>query len=222
MDIIQAPKKYNLIWDATTLSSFMSCERYHDIRFNHRFVPIRGKSNSLEVGSLIHKVLETYYKHLINGFPRNTAIGNALASGQLYVIGCPHCSDVLNESPACKHEQGEYPGVNNTPENNDRFITGWKFALDTCEQYFEHYKNDSFIPLASEQVKKEILYEDDEIRILWKAKFDLIIDTNEVGIISMDHKTFKQKRDKSTLSNQFIGQCLLLKARIVQVNKIGL
>jgi hypothetical protein len=145
-----------------------------------------------------------------------------MTAGLMYVQGCPHCSDVMNATPECKHEQGEYPGVFNTPETNSGFTVGWKFALDTCDKYFEMYKNDAWIPLACEEVRGEVLYEDDEIRILWKAKFDLIVDTNQIGIVSTDHKTFKQRRDKSTLSNQFLGQCLLLKSRNVIVNKIGL
>jgi hypothetical protein len=226
MDIIPAPKK-NVIMDATLLSSLMSCGRYHDIRFNHRLISTHGKSNSLEVGSLIHKVFEVYYQHIIKGFPRQTAIGQALAAGQLYVTGCPHCSidrpnSDAESKPTCGHEVDEYPGVTNTPEDSAGFNTGWRFALNTCEQYFDFYKNDAFIPLASESVRGEVLYEDDEIRVLWKAKFDLIIDTNQIGIVSMDHKTFKQRREKSTLSNQFSGQCLLLKSRNVIVNKIGL
>lgn len=222
MDIIPQPKK-NVIMDATTLSSLMSCARYYDLRFNNRFVTIRGKSNSLEVGSLIHKVLEVYYKHIIKGFPRNTAIGNALIAGQLFIQGCPHCMTVMdNATPSCKHEPGEYPGMQNTPELSVKYTVGWKFALDTCEQYFDFYKNDSFVTLAAEEVKGEILYEDDEIRVLWKAKFDLIVDNAQIGIHSIDHKTFKQRRDKNTLSNQFLGQCLLLKSRNVMVNKIGL
>jgi hypothetical protein len=255
MPEILVPKK-NVIMDATLLSSLMSCARFHDIRHNHRLISTKGKSNSLEVGSLVHKVLEVYYRHKIKGFPRATAIGNALTAGQLYVLGCPHCTGFTDTecgvcsgtgkivkpddtmilshvpcsfckgtgkiSPSCNHDVDEYPGMQNTPENSEGFTVGWRFALQTCEQYFEFYKNDAFIPLAAEDVRGEIIYEDDEIRVLWKAKFDLIVDTNQIGIVSMDHKTFKQRREKSTLSNQFTGHCVLLKTRNVLVNKIGL
>lgn len=222
-DIILPPKK-NVVFDATILSSLMGCGRFHDIRFNHRLIPMRGKSNSLEVGSLIHKVLEVYYKHKIKGFPRTTAVGNALTAGQMYILGCPHCSNFTDpdSKPTCGHEADEYPGVTNTPEQNDRYIVGWRFALDTCEQYFEHYKNDSFKVLSAEKVKGDIIFEDEEIRVLFKAKFDTIIDNADIGEVSMDHKTFKQRRDKSTLSNQFCAHCVLLNSRHVLVNKIGL
>src|SRR6188768_1682758 len=219
--ILTQPKK-NLIMDATMLSALMSCARYHDLRFNHRFVSERGKSNSLEVGSLIHKVLETYYKQKIDGFARNTAIGNAMTAGQMYILGCPHCANETEGQPSCGHEPGEYPGMTNTPEQSSGFVVGWRFALDTCEQYFEFYKNDAFIPLAVEHVKREVIYEDDEIRVMWKAKLDLVVDTNQIGIVTMDHKTFKQRREQSTLNNQFTGHCVLYNTRNVIVNKIGL
>jgi hypothetical protein len=122
MDVIEQPKK-NIIMDATTLSSLMSCGRYYDIRFNHQLVSSRGKSNSLEIGSLVHKVLETYYKHMINGFPRAVSIGQAMAAGKMYVDGCPHCRNILNEKPECGHEVEEYPGMTNTPEDSSGFTT---------------------------------------------------------------------------------------------------
>lgn len=231
MDIITPSNKEYVVLDATLLSSLMSCARYYDIRFNSRMVSARGKSNSLEVGTLIHKVFEVFYKHQIDGFPRSTCIGNALTAGMLYVMGCQYCALAIEGPCECGHEPGEYPGVSNTPEDNEPHRNGqsarlgWKFALQTCEQYFEHYKNDSFIPLSAEEVVKtenEPLYEDDEICVGWKAKLDLRIDTNQIGIISMDHKTMKQKRDKTKLSNQFLGHCALLKSRNVMVNKIGL
>jgi len=222
MDIIPAPKK-NVVMDATMMSS-LSCGRFHDIRFNHQLVSMKGKSNSLEVGSLIHKIFEVFYQHKIDGFPNNVSTANALIAGQMYITGCPHCAGFTADvgKPTCGHEPDEYPGMTNTPEESEGYVTGWKFALNTCEQYFNFYKNDAFIPLSAEQVKGEVLYEDDEIRVLWKGKIDLVIDTNQIGIVPMDHKTFKQRRDKSSLSNQFMGYCLLFKSRNVIVNKIGL
>jgi hypothetical protein len=174
------------------------------------------------MGSLVHKVLEVYYKHMINGFKRETAIGQSLAAGQLYIIGCPGCANHVDAEiePSCGHEAGEYPGVQ-SPEKNDGHITGWSFALQTCEEYFKFYSGDSFIPIHAEYVDGKILYEDDDLRVLWKAKFDLIVDTNQIGMVSMDHKTFKQNRHKSSLSSQFSGQCCILDARNVIVNKIG-
>jgi len=220
MDIITPPKK-NVIFDATLLSSLAGCGRFVDLRFNHNFIQLGGKSNSLECGSLAHKILEVYYDHQIKGFPRATCIGQALTAGRLFINGCPSCADGMNPKPECGHEAGAYPGVSNTPELSEGHKTGWSFVLQTMEQYFEFYKNDAFIPLASEQVRGDVVYEDDEIRVMWKAKFDLIIDTNQIGIVSMDHKTFKQRREKSKLSNQFLGHCFLLKSRNVIVNKIG-
>jgi len=221
-DIILPPKK-NVILDATVLSSLMSCGRFLDLRFNHRFISAKGKSNSLEIGSLMHKVFEVFYQHQIKGFPRSVCIGNALIAGQMYITGCPHCASGDVDKPSCGHEAGEYPGLMNTPEDNDgRYKTGWKFALQRCEEYFKHYENDSFVPIAAEWVKGEVIYEDEEIRVLWKAKFDLTLDTNQIGIVSMDHKTFKQRRDKTSLSNQFLGHCVLLNSRNVIVNKVGL
>lgn len=209
--------KRNIVLDATILSSLMSCPRLADFRFNMNMVSLGGKSPSLEKGSIIHKVLETYYDHLIKKFNRDQAIGQAMAAGKLYAAGCT-CAGFVpstdNPIPECKHKPDEYPGV--SLETKDV-----QWVLDTCSEYFKFYENDHWIPLFVEETKGEVLYEDDEVRVLWKAKLDLAVDTNQ-GIYPVDHKSMQQRRPTLSLNNQFIGQCLIMKTRGMIVNKVGL
>lgn len=189
---ILVPKK-NIILDATVLSTLMSCARLADFRFNHHLQAVTGKSTSLEMGSIVHTYLENYYKQVINGMKKDEAHGFGITAAMAYSAGAE---------------------VQNSPDEDKQL------AIDTCNLYREHYRNDSWIPLEVETVKGEVLYEDDEIRVMWKAKFDLLVDTNQ-GIFSVDHKTMKQRRDTTSLNNQFTGQCILTKQRTMFVNKIG-
>jgi hypothetical protein len=217
------PKK-NVVLDATVLSTLMSCARLADFRFNRNFMSVNGKSNSLEVGSVVHKVLEVAYREMSKGFKREQAINAGLLAGELYANGCPYCADFTSTpdilKPKCGHSPDEYPGVKNSPVDSQGYLVGWKWALETARQYFEYYKNDFWVPLEVEVVRGAIVYEDDEIRILWKAKLDWIVDTNQ-GIFPVDHKTQKQKRKKIKLNNQFMGQCLVMNTRNMFVNNIG-
>ncbi len=192
MDIIPQPKK-NIILDATMLSTIMSCGRLTDFRFNHHFQSLDGKSPSLEMGSIVHTYMEKYYQSIIDGINKKDAHGYGMTAATIY----SNSSEVSNSS------------------DDDKAL-----ALDTCEQYNAHYVNDHWVPLETEVVKKEVVYEDDEIRLMWAAKLDLVVDTNN-GIVPVDHKTMKQNRDSLSLNNQFLGQCLLMKTRYMVVNKVG-
>lgn len=233
----------NVILDSQILTAIMTCAQLTDFRFNHNFQSIKGKSNSLECGSILHKYMEIYYGSIIKGVSKSQAHGFAMIAAQLYVTSCPDCTDfkpyhdplltnteppVISHicgpncvtKPKCGHRPNDYPGVKNTPADSEDYKTGWKFVLQTCEEYREYYKNEHWVPLFVEEVKQKVLYEDDEIRILWKSKLDLGADTNQ-GIYPVDHKTMKQRRRTIAMNNQFKGQCLIMDTRGVFINKIG-
>jgi hypothetical protein len=88
------------------------------------------------------------------------------------------------------------------------------------EQYFDHYRNISYTIVAAEEVRQQIIYEDDDIVVLWKAKFDAILDMNN-GFVSCDYKTMKQRRETTSNNNQFMGQCVLVQSSQVMIDKIG-
>lgn len=225
VEIVAGGKK-NIILDATILATIMACPRLADFRFNLSLQAIGGKSNSLECGSIVHIFLEYFYRALINGVKRDAAVQLGMAAAETYIRGCPACSDFKptpeQPKPICGHKANEFPGVKNTPKDSTDKPkrTGWQYVLDTCDQYQIHYRNDHWVPLEVEVVKGEVLYEDDEIRILWKAKLDWVVDSNQ-GIFPVDHKTMSQRRDTNSMNNQFMGQCLIMKTRQVIINKIG-
>lgn len=189
---ILVPKK-NLILDSQVLSTVMACPRLCQFRFKLHLVSLHGKPSSIAMGSLVHKFQEVYYRSLINGLRKQDAEGYAHTAAVEFA-----------QSDEC---------CNVSPEDKE-------WAIVTCHQYLEFYKNDHWVPLEVEVVKGEVLYEDDEIRVLYKVKYDWIVDTNQ-GIYPVDHKTMKQRRETLKLNNQFKGQCILARTRLMFINKIG-
>lgn len=187
------PAQTLVVLDATTLTTLMACGRLTDFRFNRDFQSAHGKGKALEMGQIVHTYMETKYGNIIKGFNRKDSHQYGMAAAQSY---------------------SRSPEVSNTSDEDIQL------CMDTCEQYNIFYANETWVPLEVETVKKRILYEDEEVKILWKAKLDLLCDTNQ-GIYPVDHKTMSQRRETVSLNNQFMGQCIVTGTRVMFVNKIG-
>ena len=198
-------KKDNVILDATVLSSLMACERYVDFRFNKNLIPASGSGNPIEAGLVVHKILEEYAKAIIEGKKRTDAIALGIEAGNVLAGECPNI-----------------PQENVKDERGKLKLVGYTWIMDTMQQYFEFYKGDSWTPIAAEQVKRTMVYEDDDIRVLWVSKLDRLVDTFRDGIMPMDHKTMKQNyHTEVTLNNQFMGQCISAQSVRMCKDKIG-
>src|SRR5258708_14093602 len=174
----------NIVMDATLLSSLMSCPGLTNFRHNLNFVARDGKSNSLECGSLVHVILEHFNKALIAGKSRSIAMVEGFSAGKEYRNGYSPSNIFIKD----KSEKG----MKNTPDDNEKKPerTSYNHVIKTMEEYFDYYKNDSSTTIAAEEVRSKLIYEDSEMRILWKAKFDAIIDTMN-AMMSKDYKTMK-------------------------------
>jgi len=200
--------------DSQVLTALMKCPAAFNYRFNENLEKNEGKSNSLECGSLTHTILEFFYKARIEGKNRNDAIDIGFEAGKEYLVAYKETNKYVKEK--------DHLGILNTPEEStkkpDRL--GWRYVFATMHEYFDFWRNDSFTPVGVECVKSHLIYKDDEMQILWKAKFDLIEDTPG-GFLPTDHKTMSQRRDTLSLNNQFMGQSIIMASRQVRINKIG-
>src|SRR5215471_13342779 len=98
-----------VVLDSQVLNALMGCYRLADFRFNHNFQSISGKSNSLEIGSIIHKFLELYYHIPTIGGSKKDAFEAGMLAAELYIQGCSHCTDFQgNGRPSCGHKPDDF------------------------------------------------------------------------------------------------------------------
>jgi hypothetical protein len=217
-EVVEKTKnKTNIVMDSQIFNTIMACPQLCDFRFNHNFQAIKGKSNSLEIGSAVHVYMEYYYGAIIKGKSKSDAHIIGMNKCKEYFTGCLIC---VSGEKCDYHKKEKWEGTRNTPIESEGNLVGSNFVYDSLELYHTHYKNESIVPLEVEVVKSKIVYEDDEIRVLWKAKLDLVADNNN-GIYPYDHKSAKQNRPKIKMNAQMRGQCFIMGTRNVFINVFG-
>lgn len=207
------PEQKIISLDSQWINAIQSCFYKTKLTFIDNAQPVH-KAEPLERGSLMHDMLEVYYA--LKG-PRNfkTQIWKDLSSaGLLHDIqeattfnetdAVRFCTSVGYWSAAQKDLQGDIV---------DETIFQFK-------EYCQFYKNDNWTPLAVEEVGSRVIYEDEDLKIIYNFKVDMVA-TNGSIIAPFDHKTGARRSEPTSLSNQFIGYCFGLGLQNIVINKIG-
>jgi len=183
--------------DSTKLNVLQLCARKYDWVFNGTFSPL-SKPDYLERGDLMHKMLAPYY--VMRRYRSRWAQNNRTHEDIIKI-----CLRI-----------GEHFAIKMQLHPDDVQDTMYQFG-----EYCKHYEHDGWDRiLAVEQPGSFVLYEDDKLCIIYDMKPDLVLQLDN-GIIPVDHKTAKQRKEPSRLANQFIGYCYGLGGNNIVVNKIG-
>lgn len=198
--------------DQTVLNTVQNCAMKAKLSFHENLKP-NTKAQSLEEGDLMHKMLEIYYSIRGNCTKESSDTWQQLREAGL--TAWKENYDLSNALVEFACEAGRFfaAKMNTPPEELEEVIHQFK-------EYTEFYKNEPWKPLAVEEVGAKILFEDEEWKILYSCKTDLIAQQAE-NIIPWDHKTGKRRETPRNTSNQFRGTCFVLGKNDILINKIG-
>lgn len=152
---------------------------------------------SLDKGDLVHHMLEAYYTGKI----------------KQRELGLSH-ADLIDLAIQKGRKRATESDLN---------IPDAEQCVQTVKQYCIFYKEDPWVPVAVESPFSYILYEDDEIRIVFEGKIDLTCTNPIQGNMRLviDHKTGSRNSVPSGLSNQFMGYCVVSGTKLAILNRIG-
>jgi len=205
----QMPQKILSI-DGTILNTYQACAQKAKYSFIDNLRP-PDKEESLERGDLMHKMLEIYYSLQLDNFSFNTEVWRAISESG---IKAPKDKS-LQETREFAIRAGQYFAIRMNLPAEEVDVVIYQFR-----EYCIYYEYDSWHPLAVEEVGSKILYEDENYKLIYNFKIDLVAEKGLI-IAPFDHKTSKRREEPSSLSNQFIGYCYGLDLNNIVVNKIG-
>lgn len=187
-----------IVFDSQRLNMIQNCAYKYDLTFNQNVAPLE-KADALEKGSLIHDMLETYYKMRMwrSRWRKN---GHHDKKKILQI-----CTRVAEWSAIKMRLPIEEVDMN----------------IHVFGQYMEHYWDEPHATLAVEQVGSKVMYQDEQMIIIYETKIDWIWSLPQIPIMPTDHKSAGRRGDVHDLSNQFIGYCWILNVRNLCVNKVG-
>jgi len=178
--------------DSQQLDAIQKCPFYTYLSFVKNWRNNEG-AMPLERGDLGHFLLENYYNLIKKEVPFNEAVEYCIAQGREHYQDY-HVTDLVT----------------------------LEWTIKTFVQYTDHYRNDGMFIHSVEQPFSIVIYESEELIILYQGKIDLEATLPLVGKVPIDHKWRAMKADYTPLDNQFIGYAVHTGADFVYVNEVGM
>ena len=177
------------------------------------------KAEALERGDLMHKMLEVYEGLRCNIARLRSDTWRDLAEAGLVVFD--------EETGALVRNEDNKDPFNFAIRAGRFFATKMDLGADEIEEviyqfteYIEYYRDDPWETLDLESVGTKLLYEDEDLKLLYTFKIDRLAKRERI-IAPWDYKTSKKRSETSSLSNQFIGYAWATGSYYVIVDKIG-
>lgn len=206
--------------DSQILSSIQSCEKKTELHFIRHIQP-EHKAPALEKGELIHIPLEIYYALMGSCVNLDSLVWQDLLETKLSTI------EELTELQKVGAKDRRTRIIDLAIQFARYRATKMTVDVDECEEviyqfgeYCAFYTNEPVIPLAVEEVGSRILFEDQDVKIVYTFKIDLVCEIDGRSY-PIDHKSSSRRQDPSSMSNQFIGYCYGLDVNHIIINTIG-
>lgn len=204
-------------FDSQMINTFQACEKKYDYSFIQNLTP-PDKAEALERGDLMHKMLEVYYSLQIEGMFEKIQRKEPVSEvwKELFETGITLPKD--KSFPSIQEtatRAGNYYGTKMDLAAEEITSTIYQF-----KEYSLYFMHDSWRALAVEEVGSKVLFETEDLKLIYNFKIDLVAEKGSI-IAPFDHKTSKRRENPSSLSNQFIGYCYGLGLNNLVVNKIG-
>ena len=215
-----------VVVDSQKLSSIQTCMKHYDLCHIQGYEP-HVKPDFFERGSLTHDGLMLYYRlkkirskwqsdttlSLLNEVSLDNDLLEMMKSSISLKDCCHSHQDIVDICAISMNCLGLKTALDFTDIENN---------IKTFHQYTEHYENDGWDNiLAVEEVGSFVLWQNDDLIIVYEMKIDLIISLQNMPILPVDHKTGNRRVDPNEMSNQFRGYCVGLKVNNLFQNQIG-
>lgn len=202
----QQDKKKRVFSVSPSSLDTMACEYKYNLSHLQRLVPLQMEE-ALDFGGLVHYMLHPFYFAKIKPeYVKPHHLAHSFA---------PMLNLKFNDVVQACVEIGRQKSFTTDLDPEDR-----NKAIELFLAYVNRSLNDPWHTIEVEQPFSKIMYEDNDLIILFEGKVDLIVDIMNEGARVVDNKTGARDRHIPETNNQIIGTCWAFGINTFIINKL--